>query len=247
MAAAVRLRDDFDAERLRALARGSKDGPQARRLLALAAIYEGGARSEAAKIGGVTLQIVRDWVLRFNAHGPDGLLDRKAPGQPSLLKDEHRTALAAHGRGRTHSRDPWRRALADRRPLPMALRRSSASLSPKRPMSRELRKMGYRKLSARPRHHAQARRRHRGVQKNFPARLEEIAREKCVDARDIEIWFADEARIGQKNKITRRWAKRGSRPSAPRDQRTASTEPPRVCRRPFRLSHAAMAGSSTCA
>lgn len=59
--------------------------------------------------------------------------------------------------------------------------------------------------------------------KNFPARLEEIAREKCVDARNIEIWFADEARIGQKNKITRRWAKRGSRPSAPRDQRTAST------------------------
>ena len=38
----------------------------------------------------------------------------------------------------------------------------------------------------------------------------------------IEIWFADEARIGQKNKITRRWAKRGTRPSAPKDQRTAS-------------------------
>ena len=69
MAAAVRLRGDFDADRLRALARGSKDGPQARRLLALAAIYEGAPRSEAARIGGVTLQIVRDWVLRFNAHG----------------------------------------------------------------------------------------------------------------------------------------------------------------------------------
>ena len=38
----------------------------------------------------------------------------------------------------------------------------------------------------------------------------------------IEIWFGDEARIGQKNKITRRWAKRGTGPSAPRDQRTAS-------------------------
>ena len=73
MAAAVRLRHDFDADRLRALARGSKDGPQARRLLALAAIYEGAARSEAARIGGVTLQIVRDWVLRFNADGPEGL------------------------------------------------------------------------------------------------------------------------------------------------------------------------------
>jgi len=54
-------------------------------------------------------------------------------------------------------------------------------------------------------------------------RLEEIARAKALDCDTIEIWFADEARIGQKNKITRRWAKRGTRPSAPRDQRTAST------------------------
>jgi hypothetical protein len=60
------------------------------------------------------------------------------------------------------------------------------------------------------------------ILKNFPARLDEIAREKSVDPATIEIWFADEARIGQKNKITRRWAKRGTRPSAPHDQRTAS-------------------------
>jgi len=46
-----------------------RNGPQARRLLALAAIYEGASRTEAAKIGGVTLQIIRDWVLKFNAHG----------------------------------------------------------------------------------------------------------------------------------------------------------------------------------
>jgi hypothetical protein len=57
----------------------------------------------------------------------------------------------------------------------------------------------------------------------LPARLDEVARETAIDSDKIEIWFADEARIGQKNKITRRWAKRGSRPSAPRDQRTAST------------------------
>src|SRR5437867_1786468 len=54
-------------------------------------------------------------------------------------------------------------------------------------------------------------------------RLEAIARKRALDRDTIEIWFADEARIGQKNKITRRWAKRGTRPSAPRDQRTAST------------------------
>jgi putative transposase len=43
-----------------------------------------------------------------------------------------------------------------------------------------------------------------------------------ADGKPLEIWFADQARVGQKNKITRRWAKRGTRPSAPKDQRTAS-------------------------
>ena len=53
--------------------------------------------------------------------------------------------------------------------------------------------------------------------------MQEIAHERRLDPSDIEVWFGDEARVGQKNKITHRWAKRGTRPSAPRDQRTAST------------------------
>ncbi len=89
------LRVDYDASMVRAAAKRSKDGPQARRLLALAAIYEGGTRTEASRIGGVTLQIIRDWVLKFNAHGPDGLIDRKAPGPKPRLDDEHRAALTA--------------------------------------------------------------------------------------------------------------------------------------------------------
>jgi transposase len=93
-AMAVSLREDFDASRLRGLAKKAKDGPQARRLLALAAIYDGSTRTEAAKIGGVGLQIIRDWVLRFNARGPDGLLNGKAPGQPSKLNDAQRQAIA---------------------------------------------------------------------------------------------------------------------------------------------------------
>src|SRR3954452_16616152 len=91
----VPLRTDFDANALRAIARATKDGPQARRLLALAAIYDGATRTEAARIGGVTVQIVRDWVVKFNAHGPAGLANRKPPGQPSKLTDTHRAALQA--------------------------------------------------------------------------------------------------------------------------------------------------------
>src|SRR3954468_22617318 len=88
----IALRADYDAVRLRAIARRTKDAPQARRLLALAAIYDGATRTQAGRIGGVTLQIVRDWVVKFNGSGPDGLIDRKAPGQPSKLKEAHRAA-----------------------------------------------------------------------------------------------------------------------------------------------------------
>jgi transposase len=88
----ISLRADFDAGMARAAARRSKDGPQARRLLALAAIYEGASRTEAAKIGGVRLQIVRDWVIKFNAHGSERLIDRKPPGQLSRLNGAPRRA-----------------------------------------------------------------------------------------------------------------------------------------------------------
>jgi transposase len=73
--------------------RGNHAIPQTRRLLALAEIYDGGPRSNAARIGGVGLQIVRDWVLRFNAEGSDGLLNGKAPGAPRILDDSQRQAL----------------------------------------------------------------------------------------------------------------------------------------------------------
>ena len=75
MGALVRLRGDFTASRLRELAKGSGCSDQTRRLLALAEIYDGRSRSEAARLGGVGLQTVRDWVLAFNAEGPEGLLN----------------------------------------------------------------------------------------------------------------------------------------------------------------------------
>jgi transposase len=145
----------FDAAGLRQAARRSKDAGQARRLLALAAIYDGSSQTEAARIGGVTLQIVRDWVLKLNAHGPEGLINGKAAGQPSLLNAAQRAALVAiiesgpipaiHGVVR------WR--IVDLCQWVWEEFRISIA---KQTMSRELRALGYRKLSARPRHHAQA-------------------------------------------------------------------------------------------
>jgi hypothetical protein len=90
---AIPLRDDFDAAGARRPARASSDTNQVRRLLALAAIYDGVSRTEAAATGGVTLQIVRDRVPRFNADRPEGLIGRKAPGQPPRRCDRDRSAL----------------------------------------------------------------------------------------------------------------------------------------------------------
>src|SRR5689334_12107583 len=95
MAAAIALRSDYTGVDLRHVAGRTEDARQARRLLALAEIYEGGSRSDAARIGDVGLQIIRDWVLRFNADGPDGPIDRKAPGPELRLTQAHRQALVA--------------------------------------------------------------------------------------------------------------------------------------------------------
>ena len=81
----IALRTDFDADTCRLAAKRSKDSPQARRLLALTAIYEGASRGEAARIGGVTVQIVRDWVVKFNAHGPAGLNTSSAGPIPQAI------------------------------------------------------------------------------------------------------------------------------------------------------------------
>jgi hypothetical protein len=43
-----------------------------------------------------------------------------------------------------------------------------------------------------------------------------------VAKKPIEIWFQDEARIGQKNGLVRQWARRGTRPRQPADQRYES-------------------------
>ena len=154
MGRAIALREDFDGPCLRRLAKNSKDSAQSRRLLALAEIYDGGRRTDAARIGSVGLQVIRDWVLRFNAQGPDGLIDRKAPGQRAKLNDEQRRALAriveAGPIPAVHGVVRWRRkdlAVWIFEEFGISLEESS--------VGRELRAMGFCKITARPRHKGQ--------------------------------------------------------------------------------------------
>ena len=130
--------------------------------------------------------------MKFNAHGPEGLIDRKPPGQPSRLNGAHRVALAAILESGPIPAVPgvvrWR--IVD---LCQWIFEEFRVVVAKQTLSRELRAMGYRKLSARPRHHEQAEGAIEDFKKAFPARLDEIGREKGVEpCRHREVWFADE-------------------------------------------------------
>ena len=155
MSMPIALRTDFDAAAVRRVAKATKDAAQGRRLLALAEIYDGGTRTNAARIGGVGLQTIRDWVLACNANGPAGLIDGKAPGNASKLNEEQRQALARivesgpipaiHGVVRWRLRDlAW-----------WVFEEFRISLD-ETTVGREVRKLGFRKLTARPQHYAQS-------------------------------------------------------------------------------------------
>jgi transposase len=154
MSAAIGLRMDFGAAELRALAGRTKNANQARRLLALAAVYDGKPRDEAARIGGMDRQTLRDWAHRFNQLGPEGLIDRKAPGgKPKLSagqQEELKRLVEAGPDPESDGVARWRcvdlkRALS----LRFGVDLSEVSLG------RHLKKLGFSHVSARPRHPAQ--------------------------------------------------------------------------------------------
>ena len=153
MATPITLRDDFGALALRGLAKRTGDVNQSRCLLALAEIYDAGSRGQAARIGGVGLQTIRDWVLRFNARGPESLIDGKAPGRSPKLNGTQRQELARMVESgpipAIHGVVRWR--LID---LAQWVWEEYRIRIAKQTLSRQLRAMGFRKLSARPRHRA---------------------------------------------------------------------------------------------
>ncbi|BAK84086.1 transposase [Komagataeibacter medellinensis NBRC 3288] len=90
MTRAVKLRDDYSASELRRLAARSRHANTARRLLALAA-----NRTDAARVGGMDRQTLRDWVHRFNTGGPDGLRDHQHAGPACSLNAARQAELKA--------------------------------------------------------------------------------------------------------------------------------------------------------
>ena len=151
MPSAVPLRTDFSAGELRRLAKRSGDNNQSRRLLSLAAVLDGMNRTDAARIGGMDRQTLRDWVHRFNEAGPEGLLDNWASGPAPRLSPAQRAELAAIvDAGPNREVDGvvlWRRV-----DLKRVISERFGVDYHERHVGTLLKKIGFSHISARPRH-----------------------------------------------------------------------------------------------
>ena len=154
MSAAIQIRADYDAGQLRQLAKRSRCSKQSRRLLSLAAIYDGMSRADAARVGGMDRQTLRDWVHRCNDEGPDGLFDRKENGSVRRLSAEQLQELASIVEtGPDPDRDGvvrWRRV-----DLKAVIEERFGVSYSERYVSQILHDLGFSHMSARPRHPAQ--------------------------------------------------------------------------------------------
>ncbi len=106
MGRAIAVRADYTSGEVRRVAQRVKNAAQARRLLAIAAVLDGASREDAAKIGGMDRQTLRDWVIRFNEQGPEGLINKSSPGAPGKLTDEHKAFLALSRRSTESGHEP---------------------------------------------------------------------------------------------------------------------------------------------
>jgi transposase len=211
------VRADLTVTGLRQAAAWSDDANAARRMLGLALVLEGYTRGEAARLCGMDRQTLRDWVIRYNAEGVAGLSDRTSPGPKPRLTPEQEEAVAELVRkGPDLAKDGvvrWRRVdLAG-----VIKTRFNVTLA-ERSVGAMLRRLGFRRLSVRPRHPQQDPAAQETHKKTLPIWSKPPSPSMRANNR-LELWWQDEARVGQQGTLTRVWAERGSRPLAPRDQR----------------------------
>jgi transposase len=154
MPATVKIRTDYSARELRRLAASSKDANRSRRLLSLAAVLDGMNREDAARIGGMDRQTLRDWVHRFNAEGPDGLKDIRSKGASPRLAPEQLAAFAeVVETGPDRTKDGvvrWRRI-----DLKRVIKERFGVVYHERTIGKILKQIGFSHISARPRHPGQ--------------------------------------------------------------------------------------------
>lgn len=171
MSRGIMLRPDFSAFDLRRLARSCGSARQAARLLAIAAVYDGMSRADAAKVGGMDRQTLRDWVHRFNEEGPEGLTNRQGAGRPRLLSDEQMRQLSQIVEiGPDQLQDGvvrWRRI-----DLVAVIEKRFGIVCSERVISDYLEDLGFSHISGRPKHPGQDGRVIEAFKKTLPSRLQ---------------------------------------------------------------------------
>ncbi|MEO9189677.1 MAG: IS630 family transposase [Acetobacteraceae bacterium] len=211
------MRTDMTARELRWAAQRSRNGRQSCRLLAIAMVLEGASRADEAAAGGMDRHTLRDWVHRYNAGGIAGLVGESRSGRPSSLTlgqmQELKELVLAGSDPERHRIVRWR--CVDLRGE--ITRRFSVELH-ERSVGKLLHKLGLVRLQPRPYHPKKDATAQETFKKNFAALVVETLPPQATN-KLIEIWFQDEARVGQQGSITCLWAPRGSRPPAERVNR----------------------------
>jgi len=206
----IPVRQDKDAKGLRLLARLEKVGKVVLRLLGIAHILEGRGREQSASLVGLAPRDLTRAVKRYNAEGIAGLKDRPIPGRPSKLtraQDAELKQLVLAGPEDRESGDPEFkvRHIVELIEAKWGVRMSAEAVRTK------LHALKLEKLVCRPLHDkadpvAQA-----AFKLALPEKLAKIAADH-PEAKKIELWVQDETRVGQKGKVIRRWAEKGSSP-----------------------------------
>jgi transposase len=211
-------RTEHTAEALREFAAKSRDGAQVRRLLAIALILEGRSRTEAAALSGMERQTLRDWVHRYNAEGIAGLADlRRSSGRPPFLGPAQMAELKELV---NQGPDPETDRVVRWRCVDLrgeVIERFTVTVH-ERTIGKWLRKLKFTRMQPRPFHP----KKDAEAQETFKQSLAGLLKYyllSSVAATPIEIWFQDEARVGQKGTLAYVWAQTGSRPSMVRDNR----------------------------
>src|ERR671927_242775 len=200
-------RQELGAGELRREATRCRDAAAARRMLALALVLEGSSREEAARHAGMDRQTLRDWVHRYNAEGLAGLRDRRRPGPRRRLTPEQEAELVtAVEQGPDPERDGvvrWRRV-----DLQALIEARFAVRLHERSVGKVLRRLGFARLSVRPKHpKADA-----AAQAAFKQASPRWWREHCPSmpaaSRSRSGCRTRPARVGQQGTLTRVWARR---------------------------------------
>ena len=205
------------AQELRQLARRVKDARVSQRLLAIAMVLEGMLRKVAAEICGIDRQRLRDWIRRYNAEGVEGLGNRRRGGMKLRLTSDQLAQLETWvAEGPDPKRDGvvrWRRKdLARRIEEDFGIKLHESTVG------RYLARLGFRRMSVRPERPKADPQAQAAFKENFADLVAEVLPDRAK-GKPLEVWFQDEARVGQKGTLTHIWAKRGTRPRAPRDTR----------------------------